>query len=299
MDVGFLGLGAMGQAMATNLIDAGHRVRVWNRSRAPVDALTAKGATAAATPQDAFAAEAVISMLADDAAAKSVILDSGALNAAPSGLVHVNMATISVSCAEALARSHRERGIAYVAAPVFGRPDAAAAATLHIVAAGPPAAIDRVHPLFDVLGQKTWRVGDEAPRANVMKIAGNFLIACAIEAMSESAALAQAHGLAPRDLFDMLISTLFASPIYKNYSALIIDQRFEPAGFALRLGLKDTRLALAASESAHVALPFGSVLRDNFLDAIAHGDGDRDWTAVARVALRRAGLAPRQIADSQ
>jgi 3-hydroxyisobutyrate dehydrogenase-like beta-hydroxyacid dehydrogenase len=291
MDVGFLGLGGMGRPMATNLIAAGHHVRVWNRSRAPIDALVAKGATAAATPQDAFAAETVISMLADDAAAKSVILDSGALNAASDELVHVNMATISVSCAQALADAHSGRAIAYVAAPVFGRPDAAAAATLHIVAAGPPAAIDRVQPLFDVLGQKTWRLGDHAPRANVMKIAGNFLIACAIEAMSESAALAQAHGLAPRDMFDMLTSTLFASPIYKNYSALIIDQRFEPAGFALRLGLKDTRLALAAGEDAHVALPFGSVLRDNFLDAIAHGDTDRDWTAVARVALRRAGLA--------
>jgi 3-hydroxyisobutyrate dehydrogenase-like beta-hydroxyacid dehydrogenase len=291
MDVGFLGLGAMGRAMAANLIAAGHRVRVWNRSRAAIDQLIAKGATAAATPQDAFAGDAVISMLADDAAAKSVVLDSGALNAATAGLVHVNMATISVPCAQALADAHRGHGIAYVAAPVFGRPDAAAAATLHIVAAGPPAAIDRVQPLFDVLGQKTWRVGDDAPRANVMKIAGNFLIACAIEAMSESAALAQAHGLAPRDLFDMLTSTLFSSPIYKNYSALIVDQRFEPAGFALRLGLKDTRLALAAGEDAHVTLPFASVLRDNFLDAIAHGDADRDWTAVAKVALRRAGLA--------
>ena len=289
MDVGFLGLGAMGRPMALNLIKAGHRVRVWNRSRGTADALIANGATAAATPHDAFGAEAAISMLADDAATRSVILDSGALNAAPRGLVHVNMATISVSCSRALADAHRERGIAYVAAPVFGRPDAAAAASLHIVAAGPVAAIDRVQPLFDVLGQKTWRVGDDAPRANVMKIAGNFLIACAIEAMSESAALAHAHGLAPRDLFEMLTSTLFASPIYKNYSALIVDQRFEPAGFALRLGLKDTRLALAAGEDAQVPLPFGSVLRDNFLDAIAHGDAERDWTAVAKVALRPAG----------
>jgi 3-hydroxyisobutyrate dehydrogenase-like beta-hydroxyacid dehydrogenase len=292
MDVGFIGLGAMGRPMATNLIAAGHHVRVWNRSRAPVDALVAKGATAAATAQEAFAVDAAISMLADDAAVKSVILDSGALSAAPDGLAHVNMATISVSCAQALAEAHRDRGIAYIAAPVFGRPDAAAAATLHIVAAGPPLAIERVQPLFDMLGQKTWRVGDDAPRANVMKIAGNFLIACAIEAMSESAALAQAHGLAPRDLFEMLTSTLFSSPIYKNYSTLIVDQRFEPAGFALRLGLKDTRLALAAGEDAHVGLPFASVVRDNFLDAIAHGDADRDWTAVAKVALRRAGLAP-------
>ena len=289
MDVGFLGLGAMGRPMALNLIKAGHRVRVWNRSRGTADALIANGATAAATPHDAFGGEAAISMLADDAATRSVILDSGVLNAAPGGLVHVNMATISVSCSRALADAHRERGIAYVAAPVFGRPDAAAAASLHIVAAGPVAAIDRVQPLFDVLGQKTWRVGDDAPRANVMKIAGNFLIACAIEAMSESAALAHAHGLAPRDLFEMLTSTLFASPIYKNYSALIVDQRFEPAGFALRLGLKDTRLALAAGEDAQVPLPFGSVLRDNFLDAIAHGDAELDWTAVAKVALRRAG----------
>jgi 3-hydroxyisobutyrate dehydrogenase-like beta-hydroxyacid dehydrogenase len=290
MDIGFLGLGAMGRAMAANLLAGGHSVRVWNRSRGPVDALIARGATAAPTPQDAFAAEVVISMLADDAATKSVVLDSGALNAAANGTVHANMATISASCAKTLADAHRERGIAYIAAPVFGRPDAAAAATLHIVAAGPPAAIDRVQPVFDVLGQKTWRIGDDAPRANVMKIAGNFLIACAIEAMSESAALAQAHGLSPRDLFEMLTSTLFSAPIYKNYSALIVDQRFEPAGFALRLGLKDARLALAAGEDAHVALPFGSVLRDNFLDAIAHGDADRDWTAVAKVALRRAGL---------
>lgn len=281
----------MGTAMATNVIAAGHRVRVWNRSPAALDALVAKGATAVDTPQEAFRGDIVISMLADDAAVQRVILDSGLLDGASEGLVHVNMATVSVACARAAVEAHRPRHVAYVAAPVFGRPDAAASAMLHIVAAGPPEAIDRVQPLFDVLGQKTWRVGDEAPRANVMKIAGNFLIACAIEAMSESAALATAHGLDPRDLFDMLTSTLFASPIYKNYSALMLDQRFEPAGFALRLGLKDTRLALAAGEDRQVPLPFGSVLRDNFLDAIAHGDADRDWTAVSKVALRRAGLA--------
>jgi 3-hydroxyisobutyrate dehydrogenase-like beta-hydroxyacid dehydrogenase len=290
MNVGFLGLGAMGRPMVLNLIKAGHRVRVWNRSRAPVDELTAKGAIAVDTVREVFNGDAVVSMLADDAAVRNVIVDAGALDSAPAGLVHANMATISVSCARELADTHQTRGLGYVAAPVFGRPDAAASAMLHIIAAGPPAEIDRVQPLLDVLGQKTWRVGDEAPRANVMKIAGNFLIASAIEAMSESAALARAHGLEPRDLLDMLTSTLFAAPIYKNYSKLIVDQQFAPAGFALRLGLKDVRLALAAGEERQVPLPFGSVLRDNFLEAMAHGSADEDWTAVSRVALRRAHL---------
>jgi len=289
MDVGFIGLGAMGRAMAANLVKAGHTVRVWNRSRGPVDALVREGAVPATSARDAFRGDAVISMLADDAAVRAVVLDEQLLDGAPAGLVHVNMATISVALARELATLHQARGVAYIAAPVFGRPDAAAARKLQIVAAGDPAAIARVQPLFDVMGQATWRIGEEPHRANVTKLAGNFMIISAIEAMAEASAMAKGHGVAERDLLGVLTNAVFAVPIYKNYSALIAEQRFDPPGFRLKLGLKDVRLALAAAEAASAPMPFASLVRDNLLDAVAHGDAERDWSALARVAMRRAG----------
>jgi 3-hydroxyisobutyrate dehydrogenase-like beta-hydroxyacid dehydrogenase len=290
MDVGFMGLGAMGRGMAANLVRAGHRVRVWNRSRGPVEELARLGAQPAASPREAFAGDAVLSMLADDDAVRTVILGERLLEDAPRGLVHVNMATISVALARELAELHRAHGVAYVAAPVFGRPDVAAAGKLTIVAAGEPAAVERVQPLLDALGQKTWRLGDEPHRANVVKLAGNFMIAAAIESMGEAVALAERHGVRGGDLLDVLTSSLFAAPVYKNYGALIAEQRYEPPGFRLKLGLKDVRLALAAGEGASVPMPVAGVIRDNFLDAMAHGDADRDWAALASVARRRAGL---------
>ncbi|MFL5574778.1 MAG: NAD(P)-dependent oxidoreductase [Gemmatimonadaceae bacterium] len=290
MDVGFIGLGAMGRAMAANLIRAGHTVRVWNRSRGPVDELARQGARPAAAPREAFAGDAVISMLADDDAVRSVIVDGRLVEDAPRGLVHANMATISVALAKELAELHRKHGLGYVAAPVFGRPDAAAAAKLTVVAAGDGTAIDRVQPLLDAIGQKTWRVATEPYRANVVKLAGNFMIASAIEAMGEAVALAEGNGVEGRVLLDVLTNSLFSAPVYRNYGALIADRRYEPAGFKLALGLKDVRLALAAGEAAAVPMPFGGVLRDSFLDAIAHGDADRDWAALATVARRRAAL---------
>jgi 3-hydroxyisobutyrate dehydrogenase-like beta-hydroxyacid dehydrogenase len=289
MDTGFIGLGTMGRAMAANLLKAGHRVRVWNRSQRPVRALAGQGATACASAAEAFQAGVVISMLADDAAVRAVLPEDVLANA-PRSAIHVNMATISVTLAKELAQAHVEHGLHYVAAPVFGRPDVAEAAKLNIVAAGEPSALDHVAPLLEAMGQKTWRMGEEPYRANVVKLAGNFMLGCAIEAMAEACAMAQAHDVAPTDVLEMLTNSLFSSPVYKGYGALIAEERFEPALLKLVLALKDIRLALAAGEDGRVPMPFASVLRDNLIEAIAQGDGDKDFAALARVASRRASL---------
>ena len=289
MDVGFIGLGAMGRGMAANLVKAGHRVRVWNRSPAPAQELARAGADVAAEPADAFGG-VVFSMLADDQAVRQTVLEPGLSRRAPADTVHVNLATVSVALAEELSAEHQRHGVGYVAAPVFGRPDAAAAGQLAIVAAGPSAALDRVQPLLDVMGRRTWRVGEQAAQANAVKIAGNFLIASAIESMAEAAVLVERHGVAPAALLDVMTSTLFSAPVYQNYGAQIVARRYEPAGFRLVLGLKDVRLALEAAEVTRAPMPFAGILRDHFLEALAHGDGDRDWAAVADVARRHAGL---------
>lgn len=291
MDVGFVGLGSMGHHMVANLLKAGHTVRVWNRSRGPVDAAVALGARGVEHAAEAFAGDAVLSMLADDAAVRAVIVDQDALARAPRGLVHVNLATISVQLAQELVALHRDRGLSYVAAPVFGRPDVAKVAKLNIVAAGEAAAIDRVQPLFDAIGQKTWRFGDEAPRANAVKLAGNFMIAAAIESMAEATAMVGGYGVSAGALLELLTGTLFNAPVFNTYGALIAEQRFDPPGFKLYLGLKDVRLALAAGEGTHTPMPIASVIRDALLEAIAHGDSELDWAALAKVAQRRAGRA--------
>lgn len=294
MDIGFIGLGSMGQGIAANLVKAGHRVRVWNRSRGPVDNLVRRGAHGVATAREAFSGDAVLSMLPADDVVRSVIVDGGLVAGAPRGLVHVNLATISVALARELAELHEAHGIGYVAAPVFGRPDVAATGKLYVVAAGDPAAIARVQPLLDAIGQKTWPVGTEPHRANVVKLAGNFMIAAAIETMGEAAAMAEGYGVAPAELLDVLTNTVFNVPVYKNYADIIAAQRYDPAGFKLTLGLKDVRLALEAGDAVHAPLPFASVLRDNLLDAIAHGQSDQDWSSVAEVARRRAGHTGRR-----
>jgi 3-hydroxyisobutyrate dehydrogenase-like beta-hydroxyacid dehydrogenase len=212
------------------------------------------------------------------------------LESAPPGTVHVNLATVSVRMAELLATEHERHGLGYVAAPVFGRPDAAAAGKLTIVAAGDDAALDRVQPLLDVLGQRTWRVGPKPSQANAVKLAGNYMIASAIETMAEAAVLVERHGVPPADFLNLLTSTLFAAPVYQNYGALIVNRRFEPAAFRLALGLKDIRLVLEAAEAARTPMPFAGVLRDHLLEGVALGDGERDWAALARVVRRHAGL---------
>lgn len=294
MKVGFIGLGAMGSAMASNLLAAGHAVTVWNRSAAASEPLASLGARVASTPERAVLGEAVCSMLANDQAVRAVFLDGGLLDAMDPGTVHVNHATISVALAQELAEAHAARGIDYVAAPVFGRPDAAAAARLQIVAAGKPAAVETVRPLLEAMGAKTWPMGEAPERANVVKIAGNFMLAAAIESMAEASALTRAHGVDAAEFLGLMTSTLFAAPAYQGYGKLIAEERYSPAGFAMPLGLKDVGLALSAGEARRVPLPFAGVLRDNFLDALAHGGEALDWSALAMVAARRAGLDERE-----
>lgn len=228
-------------------------------------------------------------MLADNSAARAAIVEGGVLDALAAGAVHVNMATVSVAFAREMAALHAQRGIGYVAAPVLGRPDVAAAGKLNILAAGAADLIDRVQPLLDAIGQKTWRFGDRPEQANAVKLAANFMIASAIEAMAEASTLAAGYDVPAAAFLEMIAATLFAAPVYQGYGALIAERRFVPAGFKMALGLKDVRLALEAGEAAHVPLPFASVLKDNLLDGIAHGGADSDWAALAQVAVRRAG----------
>jgi 3-hydroxyisobutyrate dehydrogenase-like beta-hydroxyacid dehydrogenase len=280
----------MGRVMVRNLLRAGHRVRAWDISTDARAEIGKHGAEIAADAQDAFSGDAVISMLPNDDAMRGVFLEGGVLPERGSTTVHVNMATASVECVSELAAAHAARGIAYVSAPVFGRPEMAAERNLNILAAGDPRAIERVQPLFDALGKKTWRLGDVPGNANVAKIAGNLMVACMLEAMGEAAALARAYKMDPADLLNVVVGSLYDVPIYRIYAGMIGSGKFEPPGFDLRLGLKDAKLALAAGEEMNVALPFASVLRDNYLDALAHGDERKDWSAVSRVAARRAAL---------
>ncbi|MFB6894268.1 NAD(P)-dependent oxidoreductase [Kitasatospora sp. NPDC056327] len=289
MRIGFVGLGAMGRGMAANLVAAGHTVRVWNRSPGPVAELVARGALAADGLADAFAADVVVSMLADDEAVDRLLLEP-ALLAGAGARVHLNTATVSVALAERAEALHAEYGIGYVAAPVLGRPPVAAAGELEFLAAGNAESLAAVEPLLAAMGRHTWYFGERPAQASAAKISTNFLLACAIESMAEACSLAEANGVRPADLIGMLSGTLFPGPVYSGYGSMVAERRYEPAGFRLPLGLKDVGLALSAGAAKHVPLPFGSVLRDAFLDALAHGDGEKDWAAVAAVARRRAGL---------
>jgi 3-hydroxyisobutyrate dehydrogenase-like beta-hydroxyacid dehydrogenase len=293
MKIGFIGLGAMGSAMASNLLAAGHALTVWNRSAAAAESLASRGAKVAKTADRAAQDEVLCSMLANDQAVREVILDSGLLDAMDRGAVHVNHATISAALAQELAVEHEKRGLEYVAAPVFGRPDMAAAAKLNILVAGKPAAVERVRPLLEAMGSRLWPLGEAPERANVAKIAGNFMLAVAIESMAEATALTRAYGISAADFLDVMTNTLFAAPAYQGYGKLIAEQRFKPAGFTLLLGFKDVGLAQAAGEVARVPLPFAGVLRDSLLEAMAAGDEDQDWSALALVAARRAHLDDR------
>ena len=290
MEVGLIGLGHMGKAIAANLIRAGHRLCVWNRSEGPARELAALGARIASAPADTAHGEVLMTMLADDAATRSVLVEGGVLDRARPGLVCVNLATVTIALVRELARLAQERGIDYVAAPVFGRPEAAQSGKLNIVVSGDPAALAHIAPLLSAIGERTWPISGPPERANIVKLAGNFMIASAIEAMGEAAALVQAYGVGSGDFLNVLTNTLFAAPVYKTYGRFIAEQHYQPAAFALALGLKDVRLALEAGEAAHVALPFASVLRDHFLEAIAAGKADHDWAALAEVAARHAGL---------
>lgn len=291
MDVGFIGLGHMGQAMARNLLKAGHRVTVYNRTRSKAEALAAADAQVADRPDQACRGDAVITMLSDDEAVEGIVFGSGNILAALGrGKAHISMSTISPALSDRLAEAHGKAGQIYMAAPVFGRPEAAAAAKLFIIAAGDASAIARYQILFDPMGQRTFVVGDKPSSANLVKLAGNFLIASMVESLGEAFALMRKSAIAPELFLDILTNTLFPAPVYKTYGTMIAAEKYAPAGFKLSLGLKDMRLALTAAEAKAVPMPLASLVRDHFLEGVAQGDGDADWSALARVSARNAGL---------
>lgn len=292
MKVGFVGLGNMGQPMARNLRAAGHELVVYNRTREKAEALRQQGARVADSPADAArGAEVVFSMLSDDAAVEDAALGgSGLLAGLEKGAVHVSSSTLSVALSERLAEAHAKAGQRYVSAPVFGRPEAAEARQLWVVAAGPKADVERCRPLLETLGRGLTVLGERAPAANVMKLSGNFLIASMIEALGESFALARKSGIEPQVFLELFQSVFARSPIFERYAVLIANEQYEPAGFKLRLGLKDVRLVLEAAGAAEVPMPLASLLRDHCLGGVAQGRGDLDWSALGALAAERAGL---------
>jgi 3-hydroxyisobutyrate dehydrogenase-like beta-hydroxyacid dehydrogenase len=296
MKVAFIGLGNMGAPMAANLRRAGHELVVYNRTPDRAAPLAAQGARVARSPREAAAGvEVLITMLADDAAVEGVMFgQDGALEGLARGAVHVSMSTISPDLSRRLLAEHAARDQGYVAAPVFGRPEAAQAAKLWIVAAGRADALERCRPLLDALGQGVEVVDDDPPKANVVKIGGNFLLAAAIEAMGEAFALVRKHGIDPARFIEVVNGRLLRSPVYENYAKIIVGGHWTPPGFKLRHGLKDIRLALGAGDEADVPLPLASLMRDRYLSAMAWGWADADWAALARVGAVEAGLEDRR-----
>jgi 3-hydroxyisobutyrate dehydrogenase-like beta-hydroxyacid dehydrogenase len=290
MKVGFIGLGHMGAGMVASLLKAGHEVTVYNRTRSKSDDLVKRGAIAGATVSDACQGDVVVTMLADDTAVERVTYgDGGILASLRKGTAHISSSTISVALSERLTADHASAGQHFVSAPVFGRPDVAAAGELSVIAGGTKEAIKGVTPVLDAIGKQTFIVSDAPKAANLVKLSGNFLIASVIESLGEAMALVAKDGIDRQQYVEILTSTLFGSPVYKTYGKLIADGKFEPAGFAAPLGYKDIRLVLAAADNLRVPMPLASLLRDRFLTLLAQ-DGDHlDWSAIGRLAGRDSG----------
>jgi 3-hydroxyisobutyrate dehydrogenase-like beta-hydroxyacid dehydrogenase len=281
----------MGSGMARNLLRAGHEVSIYNRTRSKAEALAAEGARIAESPADtARHCEAVITMLSDDPAAQETVLgESGIATTLPAGSVHISSSTISTALARSLALEHARRGQMFASAPVFGRPDAAESKKLIVIGGGTPEVIVRCRPIFDAIGRLTIIAGSEPWQANALKLCGNVMIASMIETFGETLALLEKAGVAPQAFVEAM-QTLFGSPVYASYGKLLAEQRFEPAGFALKLGLKDVRLALETSFECAAPLPVAGLLRDQFLAAVAAGWSDADWSAISKIAARNSGL---------
>jgi 3-hydroxyisobutyrate dehydrogenase-like beta-hydroxyacid dehydrogenase len=289
MKIGFIGLGHMGSGMAANLIRAGHEVAVYNRTPGKAEKLVDLGAKASTQASEVCHGEAVITMLSNDDAVESIVFaKQGILANLPKGAVHISSSTISVALSKRLATAHETAGQHFVAAPVFGRPEAAAEGKLFVMVGGVPEAVKICTPLFDVIGQKTFVMSERPEAANLVKLSGNFLIASVIEALGEAIALVGKGGLDKQDYLNLLTSTIFNVPIYKTYGGLIVGRKFEPAGFAAPLAQKDIRLALAAAEDLRVPMPIASLLRDRFLTLLAHGGDALDWSAIGGLAAKDA-----------
>jgi len=291
MKLALIGLGNMGSGMARNLLRAGHTLTIYNRTRAKAEALSTDGAAVADSPAKAVGdAEGVLTMLADDDAVEAVVFGAEGFAAAlQPGAIHISCSTISTQLVRRLQTRHAKKGQPYLSAPVFGRPEAAAAGSLLVVAAGPAALIDRCRPIFQAIGRETFIAGSEPWQANALKLCGNFMIASVLESFGEANATLRKAGV-DAQIFLQVMTTLFGSPVYANYGRMIADQQFSPAGFALRLGFKDIRLVLETAQECESPMPVASLIRDHFLSALAAGQADEDWSSLARVSARAAGL---------
>lgn len=281
----------MGEPIARNLLKAGHQLVVYNRTRSKTAELAREGARVASSPAEAAQSGTVFTMLADDHAVEDVVFGGeGILGGLKPGGVHSSLSTISPDLSGRLQKVHSDAGQHYIASPVFGRPDSAAAAKLVVLAAGDQEGLERVQPLFDAIGQKTHLLGPEAWHANVIKVNGNLMIANAIELFGEIFAVLRKYGIDPKQFLEIVNGSLFKSPVLQTYGTIIAEQRFEPAAFKLKLGLKDVKLALTTAEHVDVPLPIASLLRDRCLSAIARGNGDKDFSAVSAEAAAAAGI---------
>ena len=290
MKVGFLGLGRMGQAMATRVLGGGHELVVYNRTRDKCAELEKAGAKVAASMTEACRGrEAVISMLTDDKALHEVV-KAGIVPGLSVGAIHVAMGTHSVAALREVEAIHTEAGQAFVSAPVLGRPEAVAAGTATIVAGGPKDVVAKVQPLFALIGRRTFDGGVKPEGAAAVKLANNMVLGCAVEAMGEGFALTRKYGVDPSAFVEVMTDGLFNAPAYKVYGNIIAKEAYATAGFTTALGLKDTNLMLAAALSANVPLPSLNVYRDRLLTAMASGEADLDWSVMARVQARASGL---------
>lgn len=290
--LGFIGLGNMGSAIAGNLLTAGFGLRIYNRTPSKAAPLVEKGAKLVPSPgQVAEPGGIVLTMLSDDRAVEEVCTKQTSFveRLGPNG-THISLSTISPATARRLAEHHRAHHVDYLACPVFGRPEAAAAKKLWVCRSGPPAAKKRTQPVLEAIGQGIFDFGEDAGGANVAKLCGNFLIAAAMEAMAESFVLAEKNGLKPTEVAALFGQTLFACPVYQNYGKQIAEKRFEPVGFRLALGLKDVNLALETAAYSAVPMPIASLLRDRLLAQVAKGRADMDWSALALGVAENAGL---------
>ncbi len=292
MRLGFMGLGRMGSGMASRLLEGHGTLGVYNRNPLAAGMLLEKGAEAVPEPAALGDYDVVFTMLADDRAVRETILASGTLlDSLKPGAVHVSCSTISVSLAAELAERHADHGQVFLSLPVFGRPDAAAAGRLFLVAGGDHAAVERLESLFRLIGQDLWWVGRAPEMANLVKLSGNFLIAATIEAMGEAMALVEKGGVDRHAYLDFLTRTLFTAPVHHNYGKLLADRAVRPAGFAAPLGQKDLGLVQQAAETLSVPMPFAGILRERFLALAARGDKDIDWAAIGLEAARQAAVA--------
>ena len=292
MEIGFVGLGSMGSAMANVLLGAEHHLTVYNRTRSAADALEKAGAQVANSPADAARqAEVVITMLANDEAVEAVTLGKDGLSEGlAKDAVHISMSTISPDLSKHLAEIHANAGQVYLAAPVFGRPDAAAKGNLWIVAGGDKEQIERCRAILEAMSRGLSIIGTEAWMANLVKITGNFTITAMMETLGEAFALMQKSGIDSKEFLQIANQALFQSPLYENYGTQIIEKRFDPALFALNLGLKDIRLVLQVADAVAVPMPLVSLIHDHMLSAIAQGHAESDWSSFAQVIAENAGL---------